>query len=181
MEVLLLFWLGFALVIAVAASNRGRSGVGWFFLAILISPLLAGLFLLAAKDLKLEQAARKTEEVEAAGTKVCPKCAERVKKAALICRFCGNEFAPPDVAKPIIRVAPSASPLDPYAFGREGELALRERLTKLNTAQLCSVAVECGMDRNGYSHRWRDSDIIDHITRETIKQLRQDGVLVSSG
>lgn len=27
------------------------------------------------------------------GTKVCPRCAERVKVAAKVCRFCGHEFA----------------------------------------------------------------------------------------
>lgn len=28
-----------------------------------------------------------------ADEKVCPRCAETIKKAALVCRFCGNEFA----------------------------------------------------------------------------------------
>jgi hypothetical protein len=28
-------------------------------------------------------------------TKVCPRCAERVKRAAFVCRFCGYEFGPP--------------------------------------------------------------------------------------
>ncbi len=30
----------------------------------------------------------------AADTKVCPRCAETVKRAALVCRFCGYEFGP---------------------------------------------------------------------------------------
>jgi hypothetical protein len=34
-------------------------------------------------------------------TKVCPQCAEEVKAAALICRFCRYEFAPlPDGSAP---------------------------------------------------------------------------------
>jgi hypothetical protein len=41
------FWIGFALVTGVAANTRGRSGVAWFLLALLISPLLAIGFLLA--------------------------------------------------------------------------------------------------------------------------------------
>jgi hypothetical protein len=41
------FWIGFAIIVGVAANNRGRSGIGWAFLAILISPILAGLLLLA--------------------------------------------------------------------------------------------------------------------------------------
>ena len=27
-----------------------------------------------------------------AAEKVCPKCAEQVKAAALVCRFCGHDF-----------------------------------------------------------------------------------------
>jgi len=33
---------------------------------------------------------------EAGGeSKICPRCAERVKRAALMCRFCGYDFTPP--------------------------------------------------------------------------------------
>lgn len=49
---LVLFWFGFAFVVAIAASARGRNGAGWFLLAALISPLLAGLFLIAVPNLK---------------------------------------------------------------------------------------------------------------------------------
>lgn len=44
MEFLLIFWLGFAIVVGVAANTRGRNGIGWFFLAVLISPLTRGPF-----------------------------------------------------------------------------------------------------------------------------------------
>jgi hypothetical protein len=43
----ILFWIGFAVVVGVAANNRGRNGVGWGLLALIISPILAGLLLLA--------------------------------------------------------------------------------------------------------------------------------------
>lgn len=36
-----LFWLIFATAVGVIASERGRSGFGWFLLALLISPLIA--------------------------------------------------------------------------------------------------------------------------------------------
>ena len=29
--------------------------------------------------------------------KVCPRCAERIKAAALVCRYCGYEFPKSDV------------------------------------------------------------------------------------
>jgi uncharacterized membrane-anchored protein len=54
MEVLifLFFWIAFAVIVGVAANTRGRDGAGWGFLAILISPLLAGLLLLALPDFR---------------------------------------------------------------------------------------------------------------------------------
>lgn len=45
-------WLFLAIVVMVAANTRHRSPLGWFFLAIIISPLLAGLLLLALPDLR---------------------------------------------------------------------------------------------------------------------------------
>ena len=41
------FWIVFAVIVGVAANTRGRSGLGWFALAVIISPLLSGLLLLA--------------------------------------------------------------------------------------------------------------------------------------
>jgi hypothetical protein len=40
------FWIAFSVVVGVAANARGRDGVGWFFLALLISPLIALLLVL---------------------------------------------------------------------------------------------------------------------------------------
>ena len=47
MEIIAFFWFGFAIIVGVAANTRGRSGFGWFLLALIISPLLAGLLVLA--------------------------------------------------------------------------------------------------------------------------------------
>jgi hypothetical protein len=44
---LLFFWLGFSAVVSEAAGKRNRSSFGWFLLALMISPLLAGLLVLA--------------------------------------------------------------------------------------------------------------------------------------
>jgi hypothetical protein len=43
----------------------------------------------------LESMAHKTRPVVESGdaSKVCPECAETVKAAARVCRFCGNRFA----------------------------------------------------------------------------------------
>ena len=42
-----LFWSVGAIIVGIVASNKGRSGFGWFVLGLLISPLLSGLLVLA--------------------------------------------------------------------------------------------------------------------------------------
>ena len=98
MEFLLvpIFWLGFSAAVASYASNRGRSGIGWMIFSLLLSPLLGFLFVAASPNLQLEaekreQEAQRRKELE--NSKTCPKCAENVKKAATVCRFCGYDFA----------------------------------------------------------------------------------------
>ena len=44
-------WIGIAIVVGVGAHGRGRSGFGWFLLAIFLSPLIAGLLLVVLPDL----------------------------------------------------------------------------------------------------------------------------------
>jgi hypothetical protein len=48
MEIIFAFlWLGGSFAIATAADARGRKSPAWFFLALMISPLLAAVVLLA--------------------------------------------------------------------------------------------------------------------------------------
>jgi hypothetical protein len=44
---LVFFWLVLALIVGIAANTRGRNGVAWFLLTVVISPLLGGLLVLA--------------------------------------------------------------------------------------------------------------------------------------
>jgi hypothetical protein len=44
-------WMGLSIVVAVAATTRGRSPIAWFIYAIIFSPLLSGLLLLALPNL----------------------------------------------------------------------------------------------------------------------------------
>lgn len=105
-------WLVLVVVTGVVASNKGRSVGGWVLLAVLVAPITL-LILLALPSLKtpvqeeiLAEQRRQREATErlaapppAADTKTCPRCAETVKRAAAVCRFCGHEFgAPPPVA-----------------------------------------------------------------------------------
>lgn len=46
-----LFWVAFSIAVGMfAGTRRNRSGFGWFILAMIISPLLAGIFVAILKE-----------------------------------------------------------------------------------------------------------------------------------
>ena len=123
MEVFFLFWFLLAALVAAFANGRGRSGLGFFLIALLLSPLLAFIILLVIKDLKAEEdaklveAGRRREEearrdelltvralgggapaqlaapAEPVAMKKCPFCAEDVRAAAIKCKHCGSSLS----------------------------------------------------------------------------------------
>lgn len=94
MIAIIFFWLMFALVVGLIASGRGRSGMGWFVLACLISPLLAGIFLLVSANLRT-QAKRPSPSTH----NKCPDCKELILKDARVCRYCGCKLAPSSITQ----------------------------------------------------------------------------------
>lgn len=98
MEAIVLFWLVLAVIVGVAANTRGRSGIGWFVLAAIISPLLAGLLALALPGRKT----RREVEDEIATLRACPHCAEAIRREATICRWCHQAVTPEPYQPPLI-------------------------------------------------------------------------------
>jgi hypothetical protein len=82
---LLFIWLGLAIVVGIAAAHRGRSGTGWLLLAVVISPLIAGLLVLALPDPNKERQQREF-------SRKCPLCAELVRREAIVCKHCGRDL-----------------------------------------------------------------------------------------
>jgi hypothetical protein len=83
----------------------GEYGCGTFLVALLLCVVLVGILifiymLIVKPDVTLtvtyELRAISASSASAASVeeKACPRCAERVKAAALVCRFCGHEFTP---------------------------------------------------------------------------------------
>lgn len=82
---LLILWLLFSIGAGVIASNKGRSGAGFFLLSLLLSPLIGVFAALIAKRNE-ENIAQKT------GERKCQFCAEFVKKEAVVCKHCRSDL-----------------------------------------------------------------------------------------
>lgn len=75
--------------------SQGSWGGGAFIVALLLCFVLIGiivfLYMLLVKPAGTLTVTYQYRELSQ-GDKVCPKCAESVKQAASVCRFCGHEF-----------------------------------------------------------------------------------------
>jgi branched-subunit amino acid permease len=98
---IIFFWLLFAVLVGVFAHNKGRNGFLGFLLATILSPLIGFIWVAVLRNKKSDAqqaelvAAVKAVAVEEAGaTRECPRCAETIKAAASVCRFCQGEVTP---------------------------------------------------------------------------------------
>lgn len=81
--------------------EQGSYGCGSFLLALLLCLVIIGfivfIYMLIVKPpgtLTVTYALQEDpDEVSTSSEKTCPRCAEQVKSAAVVCRFCGHEFS----------------------------------------------------------------------------------------
>src|SRR5580700_1466750 len=124
-------WLFFAVVVGFLGRSIGQNGFAWFAVALLFSPIIAGILLLCVPRAKekreddahrldsisdwlnrrtkgadtglIQKAAALGPQAGAAPTKVCPYCVQRVPIEALVCRFCAREIDQPDHVETLCR------------------------------------------------------------------------------
>lgn len=83
-------WIVLSFVVAVVANARDKSGVGYFFISLVLSPLI-GLILAVAIP-------KATPTPTVTTHRKCPDCAELVLNEARVCKHCGAKLTPPSHA-----------------------------------------------------------------------------------
>lgn len=83
---ILFLWIALAIVVGVMAKGRGRNGFGWTVLAVLISPPVAGVFLMSIAN----RSPHASQPIPASHID-CPLCGGRILREARVCRHCGGD------------------------------------------------------------------------------------------
>ncbi|HOY76933.1 MAG TPA: hypothetical protein PLH23_04960 [Hyphomonadaceae bacterium] len=101
--IVFLTWGVLAVAVASWANGKGRNAGLAFLIALFFSPLVGFIVVACLKDKTRDavEARRHAELLAAAAPTVpagdvrpCPFCAEPIRKAAKVCRFCNREISP---------------------------------------------------------------------------------------
>lgn len=124
-----LFWLAFSILVGVYANSKGRSGAGFFFLSVILSPLVGIICALIASP---DQNVLDRKAIEKGTHRKCPECAELVRKEAQVCKHCGHDFRVQD--DPIDR-EPEDDPIEEDDPAEHEALEVEHEQPEENTPQ----------------------------------------------
>lgn len=109
-----LVWLACAVLCGVVAVAKDRFFPGWFAFGLVFG-VFAVIVLLCLPNLSAKHEKDRQRKAWLKASKTCPACAERVRKPAKLCRFCGHPFEP----APATAAVPEASaPPAPHLSSR---------------------------------------------------------------
>lgn len=85
----IILWIFFSIVSSQIASEKGRTGINYFFLSLFLSPVIGIIAALVSRP--------NTEKLDLMAVKKgthkhCPYCREVVKIKATACKHCGKDF-----------------------------------------------------------------------------------------
>jgi hypothetical protein len=86
-------WFVGSIVVGIVAHARGRSGIGYFLLSALLSPLIGAVLALGLPS-KLPSGTTAALVPSAQTHGRCPACAEFVLPEARVCKHCGHALSP---------------------------------------------------------------------------------------
>ncbi len=86
-DTLIYVWLGGALIAALIAIYKHRSGLGFVLLSLILSPIvgIVAALLVMPNELSIERS-----RLAKSARKECTFCAEFIKPQANVCRYCGK-------------------------------------------------------------------------------------------
>jgi hypothetical protein len=95
--IVLVIWIWLSHAIGKAAERRGRAYWGFFWLSLLVSPIIMGIIVAAlpyddASGKAQTSAGGSDSRLQVSDTAECPYCAEEVKVKALVCKHCGRDI-----------------------------------------------------------------------------------------